>query len=141
MPDDYFYSPLAFGAMLLAGNVASDVFFGQDFLNQNLLLANAVSAGVGAFVSDMALKKVNIAYFLSRDENAHEGRLKNVVQDIYEGIGVPLLVGSATTAAVRYFGFGVPFTPAIVGGAACAGLTWLVFVRPKWDGIRNTARA
>jgi hypothetical protein len=78
----------------------------------------------------------SILYFMKRDAAANKGKLNHTAQDLYEGIGAALVVGSAANVAVRHLFFGVPLQPALVAGAVGAGLTWLVYVQPTMNKVQ-----
>lgn len=117
------------------GIAGTDMFYGVQPMAPEMLMSNAVGSAVGALVAGQMLSAGSIMYFLNRDAVANKGQLQHTARDMYEGIGAALVVGAGANVAARYLFFGVPLQPALVAGAAGAGLTWLVFVQPTMNKL------
>lgn len=132
--EPFWSSPGYFGTQI-AGSIGTDLFYGQEIASPNLLLANAVGAAAGTFITDQIMAQGAMLFFMNRDQRANHGKPAHLTKDMYMAIGAGVIGGTGANVLVRHLFFGVPLAPALMAGAVSAALTWGVWVQPRLTSV------
>lgn len=132
--EPFWSSPGYFGTQIV-GSIGTDLFYGQEIASPYLLLANAVGAATGTFITDQIMAQGAVYFFMDRDQRANHGKPAHLTKDMYMAIGAGVVGGTGVNVLVRHLFFGVPLAPALMAGAVSAALTWGVWVQPRLTSV------
>jgi hypothetical protein len=110
-------------AVGFAGASLVDTFYGVEPFSPMVMLQNAAASVVQTWIFDKYGGDA-VLYALSRDKRSKP----NYASDLAEGLGGALIGSALAGAAVRYFFFQMPFTPALVSSmAGSAGMFMWIY--------------